>query len=187
MIDDITPKEAAPDPEIPSELRAKLARPKRPGGLAGFSPKAGEDAEDDNAKPEPEPVREVKDLRDFFKRLRVVLKTAKCFKVVIEQKDVRKKIPGSKATEWVREQRKVKIPVTLGIGQDGLPFTTEPVTAEETHRVRCETYPDAPPMDKILGDLTPEFVEWLFLNHPYDATVRYFARSTHVQAAALIA
>lgn len=174
-------KQPAPEPEIPAELRSKLAKTRRP---AGYRPKTeGADElrnKDGTLATPPEEVEEIKSVRDtkaFFKKLAVVLK-GKFFRTVIEQKDVKRK------GEWVRETREIKVPVALGTGADGLPYTMEPVTADETRRLRGLAYPDAPKMDPNTGDLTPAFVEWLYLNHPYDAAVRYAARSTHVQVAA---
>lgn len=167
-------KQPAPDPEIPDEIKRKVNRKHRP---AGFTPKS-EAAEDDNEAPEVEEKGPVRDTKAFFRKLALVLKTTKPMRTVIETKDVKRK------GEWVRETREIKVPVQLGIGADGLPFTTEPVTADETRRIRALGYKDSPKMDSNTGDLTPAFVEWLYLNHPYDAAVRYAARSTHVQVAA---
>lgn len=179
MSDD--PKQPAPDPEIPSELRSKLSRPHRP---AGYRPKtAGADSlknKDGEPATPPEEVEEAKPIRSttvFFKKLAVVLK-GKFTRTIIEVKDVRRK------GEWIRETREIKVPVALITGADGLPYTTEPVAADETRRIRALAYKDAPAMNPMTGDLTPEFVEWLYLTHPYDAAVRYAGRSTHVQVAA---
>lgn len=166
-------KQPAPDPEIPDEIKRKVNRKHRP---AGFTPKS-EAAEDDNETPEVEEKGPVRNTKAFFKKLAVVLK-GKFFRTIVEQKDVKRK------GEWIREERTIKVPVALGTGADGLPYTMEPVTADETRRLRGLAYPDAPKMDSNTGDLTPAFVEWLYLNHPYDAAVRYAARSTHVQVAA---
>lgn len=179
MSDDSKPP--APDPEIPNELRSKLSRPHRP---AGYRPKTpGADTlknKDGEPATPPEEVQEASPIRDtkaFFKKLAVVLK-GKFTRTIVEVKDVRRK------GEWVRETREIKVPVALGTGADGLPFTTEPVSADETRRIRSLTYKDAPKQDPHFGDITPDFVEWLYLTHPYDASVRYAARSTHVQVAA---
>lgn len=169
------PKTPAPDPEIPEELRSKLSKPKRPGG---FSPKAGEDAEGDNAPVETEEKAEVRDLSKFFKKLELNFSKAKPSRLVVEWKDVK----DEKSGEWMREERKIRVPVKMYLGEDGLPYVNEPVTKAETVRVREASYEGAPPMDRNLGDLTPAFSEWLYLNHSYDAAVRYASRSTHIQA-----
>lgn len=175
------PKEAAPDPEIPDALRSSLGAKKRP---AGFAPKSPE-AEDDNVQEQAPPPVKLRNLSDFWKKLAVALKSGTFYRQVIEEKDVKRRVPGSKAWEWVREKRTVKVPVEFTVGADGLPYTAEPVDAEETRRIKALSYPGAPAMDRLLGDLTPEFSEWLYLTHPYDAAVRYAGRSTHVQIAAL--
>jgi hypothetical protein len=79
----------------------------------------------------------------------------------------------------------VHVEVSLYLGADGLPYTNEPISADETRRVRAKTYKAAPPMDPSLGDLTPAFCEWLLLNQTYDFVVRYSARHTHIQAWAI--
>lgn len=141
-MNDNSPKAAAPDPEIPDELRASLSRSKRP---AGYKPTSAED----DGTPEEEKPQQVKlrDVRPFFKKLAVVMK---------------KKHKG------------------LALGADGLPFTTTAITADQTREIRSKNYAGSPPMSPITGDLTPVFVEWLYLTHPFDAAVRYFGRSTHV-------
>lgn len=169
MSDEKTP---APDPEIPDELRNKLSRDKRPGGFAPKSP----EAEEDNPAVEAGLANKVKDLRPFFKKLAASLKGAKHFRTVTEKHDVKRD------GEWIREERTIKVPVAMFKGEDGLPYTSEPVSADETRRMREKQYADAPPMDRLLGDLTPAFAEWLYLNHAYDAAVRYAGRTTHIQA-----
>lgn len=166
-------KQPAPDPEIPDAIKSKMSRPRRPGG---FTPKS-EAAEDDNAAREESEEKPIRDTAAFFKKLKVALK-GPFYRIVTEVKDVKRQ------GEWVRETRDIRVPVALVAGEDGLPYTTEPVSAEETRKIRCMSYKDAPKMDPNTGDLTPAFVEWLYLTHPYDAAVRYAARSTHVQVAA---
>lgn len=178
MSDEKTP---APDPEIPNELRGTLSKAKRP---AGFSPKSPA-AEEDNAPEAKLEPAQLRDTEQFFVKLAEVFKGGPFYKIVHEEREVKRRIEGTKEFEYVREKRQVKVEVTLGMGEDGLPYTTEPVSADETRRIRALFYKDAPMCDKNYGDLWPEFVEWLYLNHPYDACVRYAARSTHVQSAAL--
>lgn len=168
-------KTPAPDPEIPDAIRSRLSKSNRP---AGFAPRSPE-AEEDNAKEEVQELGKPRDLRKFFKALAAALKVAKPIRPVTETKDVKR------GEEWFREVRTINVPVELTVGADGLPYAAEAVSAEETHRVRALNYKDAPKMDPQLGDLTPAFVEWLYLNKPYDASVRYFSRSTHVQSWAL--
>lgn len=172
-------KTPAPDPEIPDELKAKLAKSKRPAGYSAIN--------DDLDTPAPEVEKTtLRDTRKFFKALAAVLKDdATFYRTIIEEKDVKRRIAGSRSYETIREKVAVKIPVALVVGEDGLPYASEAISSTETARVRSQQYPGAPKMSPMLGDLTPEFVEWLYLNHPYDAAVRYFARSTHVQAAAI--
>ena len=167
----------APDPEIPDEIRSKLASSKRPGG---FSPKSLE-AEADNPQEGEVATAKTKDLRKFFQKLKEVIKKGKFFRVEQVERDVED--PETK--EWTRKKYVVKIPVELTLGEDGLPYPAAAVTSQETRRVRELQYPDAPKMDKSLGDLTPDFVEWLYLTHPYDAAVRYYSRTTHVQSWAM--
>lgn len=154
---DNSPKTPAPDPEIPDELKSRLSRSKRP---AGFAPKSQE-AEEDNAPEEKAELGQIKNLGPFFKKLAVVVKAGKFFRSV---------------------ESTGKVPVKLFLGEDGLPYTAEPVTAAETHRIRALQYESAPKQHPQYGDLTPAFAEWLYLNHPYDAAVRYAARATHIQA-----
>lgn len=45
--------------------------------------------------------------------------------------------------------------------------------------IKAKVYPDAPEMDPSQGDKTPEFVDWLYDNHPADAAKRYAGRKTH--------
>lgn len=171
-------KTPAPDPEIPDELRAKVSRPHRP---AGYTPKS-EAAEEENVAVETKPAGPLRDLRKFWKQLGAVLKNPDKFvRVEMRERVVRQK---GKPARLVKEP--IKIPVEFTVGQDGLPYPSEAISAEETRRVRALNYQGAPAMDPGLGDLTPQFVEWLYLNHPYDAAVRYGAgRSTHVQADAV--
>jgi hypothetical protein len=172
MSDSNAPKTPAPDPEIPDELKNRLSRPKRPDG---FYPKSGE-AEEDNA-PEERPVEgKVRNLGPFFKKVALAMKGGKFFREIVEMKDVQRD------GEWIREERKIKVPVKLFLGEDGIPYTAEPVTAAETNRIRGLQYADAPKQEPQFGDLTPAFAEWLYLNHPYDAAVRYATRSTHIHA-----
>lgn len=173
------PKEPAPDPEIPDAIKARLARKKRPPGYVAKTDEL------DTPPEEAEETSPARDLTEFFEQLGVAIKTVPCFKLISETKDVRRKIPGSKATEWVREVREIKVAVEIRAGEDGLPYPVEPVQGKESQRVKALSYPAAPKMDPVLGDLAPEFVEWLFLHHPYDASVRYAGRNTHVQIAAL--
>ena len=182
-------KEPAPDPEIPDELRNKLSKPKRP---TGYVPKGqeGDGLKNKDGTPATPPEEEeektpIANLAPLFKKLAVGFSERKFYKTIIEEKDVKQKIAGSKATEWVRQKREVKIEVGMILGNDGLPYCTEAIPADETKRVRAKSYKDAPPMEANLGDLTPAFSEWLFLNHPYDFAVRYAARSTHIQAWAM--
>lgn len=173
-------KQPAPDPEIPDELKAKLAKPKRPAGYSAINDDL------DTPAPEVEKVAPLRDTRKFFKALAAVMKdNATFYRTIIEEKDVKRRIAGSRSYETIREKVAVKIPVALVAGEDGLPYASEAISSVETARVRSQQYLGAPKMSPMLGDLTPEFVEWLYLNHPYDAAVRYFARSTHVQAAAI--
>jgi hypothetical protein len=177
-------KTVAADPEIPDELRSKLATKKRPGG---FVPRAGDDAEDDNAPEETETAGPLRDLRSFFKKLKVVLAKGEksgFFTTVTVMREERTETPGGRGVirrfkETVDEQ------VQVSVGENGLPYPADPVSVEEAHRICALKYADAPAMDGNLGDLTPQFVEWLYLNHPYDAAVRYSARNTHVQVAVL--
>lgn len=147
---DQPPKEAAPDPEIPDELKSKLSRPKRP---ANYRPISGD--EGDNP-PEEKVENKLRDVRPFFKKLAAVMKTAR----------------------WQMVGKK-KVQV-LDVGEDGLPFVISGISAEVTREMRAKLYLGSPKMSPTHGDITPEFVEWLYLNHPYDAAVRYFGRSTHV-------
>jgi hypothetical protein len=173
-------KQPAADPEIPSELRAKLSKSHRP---AGYTPKS----EADDLTPPPEVIETApaRDLTEFFNKLQEALRRGPFFKTVSEIRDVKRRVPGSRAFEWVRENRIVKVTVEITVGADGLPYPAEAVTAEETRRVRGLTYATAPALEAELGDLTPVFVEWLYLNFPYDAAVRYAGRVTHVQSWAL--
>jgi hypothetical protein len=174
-------KTPAPDPEIPDELRVKVAKAHRP---AGFAPKSPE-AEDDNAKEETPPPQPMRDTTQFFAKLAEVLKNGTFCKIVIEEREVKQRIPGSRSFKLVRKKVEIEVEVALRIGEDGLPYVDEPVSSEETRRVRNLSYPDAPKCPATYGDLWPDFVEWLYLNHPYDAAVRYAARNTHVQIAAM--
>lgn len=169
------------DPDIPDEVKKKILKPHRP---AGFAPK-NPGAEEDNPPEEKEQTGPVRDLTAFFAKLAHAVKTGTFYRLETVQKDVRRRVEGSRAFEWVRETREIKIPVLLKLGEDGMPFPVEPVAAAEAKRVKALSYPDAPPQDPKLGDLTPDFSEWLYLTHPYDAAVRYSARNSHVQVAAL--
>lgn len=169
---DQPPKEAAPDPEIPDELKSKLSRPKRP---ANYRPISGD--EGDNP-PEEKLENKLRDVRPFFKKLKLVLKAPQ-YRTVIEEREVKKRVAGG--YEITKVKTPVRTQIELGVGEDGLPFTTTPVSGDETRSLRSRHYPEAPKLSATHGDLTPEFVEWLYLTHPYDAAVRYFGRSTHVQ------
>lgn len=172
------PKTAAPDPEIPEEIRTQVSKKFRP---AGFAPKSPE-AEDDNEKEREveAPQRVLREVRPFFKKLKAVLKKGGFTRTNLVEREVREKIAGTK--DFTIHIKKVPITrdVELITGDDGLPYVVDPITAEETREIRCRSYPGAPHMGPATGDLTPEFVEWLYLNHPYDAAVRYYGRSTHV-------
>lgn len=174
-------KTANPDPEIPEELRVRLSKPKRP---ADFKPKS-EEAEEDNAKPEPVEQTPIRDTRDFFAKLADALKTGS-FRDQVEEYEVAvvKKVGNKTVRTMATRERTVKVAV-LNVGADGLPYVIAPLAAPAIQKIKETLYPGAPAMDRMLGDLTPEFVEWLYLTHPYDAAVRYFSRSTHVQTAAL--
>lgn len=167
------PKEAAPDPEIPDELRSSLNRPHRP---AGYTPKS-EAAEDDNPKADAPRATPLRNLDSFFAKLAEVMKTG-AFEEMPEEYEVRVKGKIEART------RNVMVKV-LDMGANGLPYPVVPVTADMTRRIRAKNYAGAPQQNPGLGDLTPEFVEWLYLNYTFDAVVRYNARSTHVQAAAV--
>ena len=175
-------KEPAPDPEIPDELRNKLSKPKRP---ASFTPKS-EAAEDDNAPAEAlTPAYKPKDLTAFWPQLSSVIRGGKFYRTITEMRERKTRDPITKKWKLVREATDIEEEVKLTEGADGLPYTVDGVDAEETRRIRSLNYPDAPKMDLTDGDLTEEFVEWLYLNHPYDAAVRYYSRLNHVQKAAI--
>jgi hypothetical protein len=169
-------EQKAAEPEIPDEIRAKLGKPKRPGGFSPLSHEADGNAEVD------EPKTQEKDLSKFFSELKTALASGPFYRTEVVEREAKVWNAKLKEHEYVREKRNVKVEVTLRLGDDGLPYLLEPVSTDETRRIRQMTYKDAPVMSPSLGDLTPEFVEWLYLNHPYDAAVRYFSRSTHVQA-----
>lgn len=174
MIDE--PKQSAPVPDIPDEIRSKLSTPKRPGGFTPKSPEA------DGNPPLEEEERHEKNLKPFFKKLKEAMEGGKFYRTEIVEREAKVWNAKLKEHEFIREKRSVKVEVEMALGTDGLPYVTGPVGSDETRRVRQLTYKDAPPVDPNFGDLTPAFAEWLFLNHPYDAAVRYFGRSTHVQA-----
>ena len=44
--------------------------------------------------------------------------------------------------------------------------------------IKAKTYEGAPAFDPNAGDKTPEFVDWLYDNHPEDANLRYQNRKT---------
>lgn len=157
-----TEKSPAPDPEIPDELRSKLSKPHRP---AGFTPRT-QGAEEDNAPDETKRKDAPRDLKKFWSELAKVL-PKKQF-----------------VTEAVKGQKGMQKRQVFTIGEDGMPYPASHVSTKTLEDVRARKYLLAPAFGP-LGDLTPEFVEWLYLNHPEDAAIRYFARITHVSEAAL--
>lgn len=167
-------------PEIPAAIQARASKTYRP---RGFAPIAGEQEITDK-KGEPmlgedladtfHAEGDVKNLKPFLKKLAVAIKKPQ-FVTEEHEKIVRRR------GEYVKEIRQVKSPVKVVIGEDGLPYPPNGTTKEQFAKARGETYPDAPKQRTDLGDLSPEFVEWLYLNHPYDAALRYYGRHTHVQ------
>lgn len=67
----------------------------------------------------------------------------------------------------------------IALGDDNMPM---PLVLREgpMRSLLAKKYNKAPAMDGDLGDLTPAFVEWLYLNHPSDAATRYYGRITHL-------
>lgn len=174
-----TVKEAE-DPEIPDKLKSRLSKPHRP---PGYTPKAGDD---DDGTPAQKVVKaKVKNLKPFFDKLNKVL-ILKSFSEEPQEFEVtvHKTVKGKKKIVKEMRIRNVKVRI-LHVGEDGLPYPARHITAAEGAEICARQYPGAPKMDPIIGDYSPDFVEWLYLNHPYDAAVRYFARHTHVQAYAL--
>lgn len=70
-----------------------------------------------------------------------------------------------------------KIPVD----DEGMPL---PLTLPEgkMRALLAKQYPGAPAMSPELGDLTPAFVEWLYLHDPQTAATRYYGRGNHLTA-----
>lgn len=177
------PKEAAPDPEIPEELRVALNKPHRP---LGYAPKSDDpDIQAENA-PEVEKATAPRNLKKFWPALAKALETGVFIEMPEEyQVRVQQRADG-KISGWTTETRtRMSKQKVLDVGANGLPYLAVPVAASEVARIKALPYRDGPKMDPGLGDLTPAFVEWLYLNHPYEATVRYYGRQTHVQIAAL--
>lgn len=158
-----TEKSPAPAPEIPDELRASLGKPKRP---AGFTPRTAE-AEEDNAPDETKRKAAPRDLKKFWIELAKVL----------EKKQF--------VVEAVKGQKGMQKRQVFTIGADGMPYPAYHVSQKTLDDARARKFLAAPALSPTFGDLTPEFVEWLYLNHPEDAATRYFARITHVSQAAL--
>jgi len=180
-------KMPAADPEIPGELRSKLFTSKRPKNFMPKNPEATDlKNKDGSPATPPEEVEEhepLKDLTEFFEKLAAVKAQGTFFRKVKEWREVKRKV--GKNFEFFKEERTVNVPVALNWGDDGLPYLGEAIVGPELHDIRSRTYPDAPKMDPRFGDLTPEFSEWLYLNHPVDAAARYFARQTHISTFAL--
>lgn len=59
---------------------------------------------------------------------------------------------------------------------DEVPEVAEVVAVQDAATIKAKRYADAPPMDAAAGDKTPAFVNWLFDNHPEDASIRYAGR-----------
>jgi hypothetical protein len=165
------------EPDIPEALKKSMSKPKRPPDYVAI---AGEDDTDTPAVEVKKKTR-LRDVRPFFKKLDGVLK-AGLYRTEIRMVPVRttKTVNGEKVTEERQEEKEVKVKIAFTIGDDGLPYLNGAVTRQLADEYRGKTYEDAPEMNKTFGDLWPEFVEWLYLNHPYDATVRYFGRNTHL-------
>lgn len=48
--------------------------------------------------------------------------------------------------------------------------------AKAVMEIMGRNYPDAPKQDPFFGDRTPEFICWLYENHPVEAHIRYLSR-----------